>query len=60
MHKVDFPQKLVKLCIILYNEICAKIQFGKHLSSEIEVNKGSRQRDAIAPLLFKIVIEDLK
>jgi hypothetical protein len=60
MHILGFPKKLVKLCRILNNEIYAKIQFGKHMSSEFKVNKGSRQRDAVAPLLFKIVIEDLK
>ena len=57
MHKLGFPKKLVKLCRILNNEVYAKIPFGKHLSSEFKVNKGSRQGDAIAPLLFKIVME---
>ena len=60
MHKLGFLQQLVKLCRILSNEIYAKIQFGKHWSSEFKVNKGSSQRDAIAPLLFEKVIEDLK
>jgi len=57
MDKVGFPKKLVKLCRILNNETYAKIPFGKHLSSEFKVNKVSRQGDAIAPLLFKIMIE---
>jgi len=30
----------------------AKVKIGKHLSSEFEVNKGLRQGDVIAPLLF--------
>jgi len=60
MHKLGFPKKFVKLCRILNSEIYTEIQFGKHLSSEFKVNRGSRQRDAIPSLLFKIVIEDLK
>jgi hypothetical protein len=30
---------------------------GKHLLSEFEVNKGLRQGDEIAPLLFNVVLE---
>jgi hypothetical protein len=60
MHKLGFSKKIVKLCSILSNGIYAKIQFGRHLSSEFKVNGGLRQRDAVAPSLFKIVIEDLK
>jgi sorting nexin-29 len=30
---------------------------GKHLSSEYQVNTGLRQGDAIAPLLFNVVLE---
>jgi len=52
-----FPKKLVKLCRILNNEICAEVKIGKHLSSEFKVNKGLRQGDAIAPLLFNVVMK---
>jgi hypothetical protein len=34
-----------------------KVKTGKHLSSEFKVNKGLRQGDAIAHLLFNIVWE---
>jgi hypothetical protein len=59
MHKLGSPpqKKLVELCRILNNEICAKVKIGKHLSSEFKFNKGLRQGDAIAPLLFKVVLE---
>jgi hypothetical protein len=57
------PEKLVTLCRILNNEIYAKVTIGKHLSSEFRVNKGFRQGDAIAPLMFmkcwKLKTEDL-
>jgi hypothetical protein len=43
------------LCIILNNEIYAKVKIGKHLSSEFKVNKGLRQGDAVTPLLFNSV-----
>ena len=45
------------MCIILNNEIYAKVKIGKHLSSEFKVNRGLRQGDAVAPLLFNVVLE---
>jgi hypothetical protein len=45
------------LCRILSNEIYAKVKTGKNLSSEFKVNIGFRQGDAIAPLLFNIVLK---
>jgi len=33
------------------------VKIGKHLSSEFKVNKGLRQADAIAPLLFNTVLD---
>jgi hypothetical protein len=42
---------------ILNNEIYAKVNIGKHLSCEFQVNKGLRQGDAINPLLFNAVLE---
>jgi len=57
MHKLGFSKKLTNLCRIVYNEIYAKVKIGKHLSSDFKVNKGLRQGDAIAPLLFNVVLE---
>jgi hypothetical protein len=54
-HKLGFPKKLVELCGILYNEIYAEVKIGEHLSSKFKVNRGLRQGDAIAPLLFNVV-----
>jgi len=45
------------VCTIVNNEIHATVKIGKHLPSEFKVNKGSRQGDAIAPLLVTIVLE---
>jgi len=56
MHKLGFPPKIVKLCRILSNEIDAKVKTGKHLYFEFKVNTGFRQGDAIAPLLFNILL----
>jgi len=56
MHKPVSPKKLVILCRILNNEVYAKVKIGEHLSSEFNINKGLRQGDAIAPLLFNISI----
>jgi sorting nexin-29 len=57
MYKLGFPKKLVNLCRILNNEVYATVKSGRHLSSEFKVNKGLRQGDAIAPLLFNVVLE---
>ena len=46
-----------KLCRILNNEIYTKVKIGDHLSSEFKANKGVRQGDAFAPLLFHIMLE---
>jgi hypothetical protein len=35
----------------------SKVKIGKHLSTEIKVNKGLRQGHAIALLLFDVVLE---
>ena len=52
-----FPHKLAKLCRILDNGIYARVKTGKHLSFECKFNKGLREGDAIAPLLFNVVLE---
>jgi hypothetical protein len=57
IHKLGFTNKLFKLCRIGNNEMYAKVKTGKHLSSKLKVNWGLRQGDAIAPLLFNIVLE---
>jgi len=59
IHWLGFPKKLVKLCRILNNEIYSKVKIGKHSFSEFKVKKkkGLRTGDAIAPLLFNIVLE---
>ena len=51
------PPETVNMCRILNNEIRATVKIGKYLSSEFKVNKGVRQGDAIAPLLFNGVLE---
>jgi len=45
------------LCRILNNEIYTKVKIGEHLSSEFKANKGVRQGDAYATLLFHILLE---
>jgi len=58
MHKLVFPEKLVKLSRFLNNEKYARVKIGKQLSSEYKVNKGLRQGDAITFLLFNVVLEN--
>ena len=54
---ITFPQKIVKLCRILNNEIYAKIKIGKNLPSEFKVNKSLRQGVAVVPVPFDEVLE---
>ena len=56
-YELGFPKKLVNLSRILNTEIDAKVNTGTLLPSKFKVNKGLRQGDAIAPLLFHIVLE---
>jgi hypothetical protein len=51
------PKTFFKLCRILNNEIYTKVKIGEHLSSEFKANKGVRQGNAFAPLLFHILLE---
>jgi hypothetical protein len=37
MHKLDFTNKLAKLCKILNNEIYARVKTGKHLRVPLNV-----------------------
>jgi len=57
-------KNLVNLCRILNAEIDAKVNIGILLPSKFKVNKDLTRGDAIAPLLFNIVLaialEDLK
>jgi hypothetical protein len=48
---------LVKLCRILNNEIYPEVKICKHLSPKFKVNKGLRQKYAVALVLFNIVLE---
>jgi hypothetical protein len=35
----------------------AKVKIGKHFFSKFKINKGLRQGDAIAPVLFSVVLD---
>jgi hypothetical protein len=41
----------------LNNKKYGTVKTGKYLSSEFKMSRGLRQRDAIAPLLFNVVME---
>lgn len=57
MHGLGFPLKLVKMCYILNRDVYAVVKRGKSNSKEFKLEKGIRQGDAVAPLLFNIVME---
>jgi hypothetical protein len=46
------PMKLVRLTEICLNEMCSEVYVGKHLSDNFPVQNGSKQGDALSPLLF--------
>jgi hypothetical protein len=64
MHKLDFPNKLAKLRIILNNGMYARVRTGEYLSSKCKINKGMREGDAIylccLMYCWKLQLEDLK
>jgi sorting nexin-29 len=45
------------LCRIVNTEAYVKVKTGKHISSNLKGNKSLGQGDAIAPLLFNVVLE---
>jgi hypothetical protein len=45
---------LIKMCL---NETCSRVHIGKHLSESLPIQKGSKQRDALSPLLFNFALE---
>jgi hypothetical protein len=57
MHKLGFPRKLVNLCKVLNTVVYAVVKIGKQISDDFKLNKSLKQGDAIAPLLFNIVLE---
>jgi hypothetical protein len=57
MHKLGFQRKLVNLRKVLNKEVYVVVKIVKQISEDFTLSKGLRQGDAIAPLLFNIVLE---
>ena len=57
MHHIGFPEKLINLCRIISSETYAVVKIGKKISPKFMLEKGIRQGDAIAPVLFNIALE---
>jgi hypothetical protein len=51
------PVKRVRLIKMHLNEICNKVQAGKHLSDMFPIKNGLKQGDALSPLLFNFPLE---
>ena len=54
MRNLGFPRKLYDLCKMVNN---ARVKTGKCLSDNFRLHKGIRQGDALAPLLFNVILE---
>jgi hypothetical protein len=50
-------KKLVRLIKICLNETYSKVCIGKHLFYMFPVQNCQKQRDALLPLLFSVVLE---
>jgi hypothetical protein len=50
-------KKLVRLTKMCLNEAQSKIRVGRHLSDKFPIQNGTKQRDALSPLLFKFFLE---
>jgi hypothetical protein len=46
--------RLIKTCL---NETYSKIRIGKHLSDSFPIQNGSKQWDALSPLIFNFALE---
>jgi hypothetical protein len=50
------PMKLAKLIKMCLNETYSKVRIGKHLSDTFRTQNGSKQGDALSPLLFNFAL----
>jgi hypothetical protein len=55
--ETGIPKKLEEMCRAITGEIFAKVKAGKEVSDEFMLQKGLRQQDAVAPLLFNVALE---
>ena len=55
--ETGIPMKLVRLIKMCLNETNSRICVGKHLSDMFPVRNGSKQGDALMPLLFNFALE---
>jgi hypothetical protein len=51
------PMKLVRLITMCLNETYNKVRIGKHLSDNLPIQNGLKQRDALSPLLYNFALE---
>jgi hypothetical protein len=56
---LHFPTEFVKLVQAMLEEASIRINVNGHLTDLAKLEKGTRQRDPISPLLFAIGIEAL-
>jgi hypothetical protein len=49
--------KLVQLIKVFLNETYSKVRIGKHLYDSFPTQNGSKQEDALSPLLFNFALE---
>ena len=53
----DIPMKLLRLIKMCLNETYSTIRVGKHFSGKFPIKNGSKQGDALSPLLFNFAVE---
>jgi hypothetical protein len=53
----EVTMKLVRLIKTCLNETYGKVHMGKHLSDSFPIQNGSKQGDALSPLLFNFALE---
>ncbi|KAJ4425577.1 hypothetical protein ANN_27772 [Periplaneta americana] len=56
MHQLGFPRKLINVCRIVSSEPKATVKLGKITTENFKLEKGTRQGDGLAPLLFNIAL----
>lgn len=56
MHQLGFPRKLINVCRMVSSEPKAIVKLGKSTTKNFNLEKGTRQGDGLAPLLFNIAL----
>ncbi len=59
LHKMNFGPKCIDMIRMLYENPSATVRTNSHLSSQLNLSRGTRQGCPLSPLLFALSVEPL-